>query len=180
MPKINEEQNKLDEDVKNTSDKVDELLNQIKEQNNLSDDELKTVKAMIEMAIKKGKKTKKQKILNIVKKFFFKAFILYIVSLIVFGFLFSFLALNNNLEIFVIALIVGFILSLYELLPSLVKNSNPKLYIVLLVLIIFNFCLLNNLYTVFNGWYIWIMFFIAVELIYGLIAYYIVNRRISL
>lgn len=185
MPEMNEQEKKekLEEEktVKNENDsqeeKINAFLKQMQEENNLTQEELATVRLMLENTLRKRMKSKKRRFLNGLKRFLYKTFILYIISLIVFGFLFTFLALDNKLEIFLVSIVIGVVLSIFEMLPSLIKGSKPKAYILLFILIIANFCLLNNLYMVFIDWFMWIIYFVAVELLYGVIVFYNFRKK---
>lgn len=182
MPDINEDRNdekkEINETDKEQKEKINEFLNQIQQEDRLNDEELKAVRDMIENIINKKKNIKKShRFFKAIKSFFIKTLILYVLGLVAFGLLFSFVALNNKYEIFIIAIIIGAILSIYEILPSLFRKSDPKAFIILFIAIVVNFCLLNNVYTVFDSWFWCVIYLLAVEILYALIMFYRIRKK---
>lgn len=118
-----------------------------------------------------------KRILTFLLTFAIHFVILYIISLVCFGFFMDLIVVNKHL-IFLIATFIGVILTLFEVIP---RNPYRKHFIVfnllLFISIIAIACTVNyGLMPIFKFSSIWIIYLVFVEMIYTLFEYSLTRK----
>lgn len=175
MPK--NKRKKLTEDEEK---KIKEMLDDLTSNNEVSEDERQIMESLLEKLIVRKKESKLKRVLRMLQALGIKLIILYIISLILSGFFISGIVLVDKLQIFIVALIVSFLLTIFEALPIFLSNKGSKSYLLLFGIIIINVCLSNTIFPVFEHAYYWAFFLIALEVCYAVFMSYIFRRRFAI
>lgn len=173
MPKNNQEKRKKAEQDLNS------FLEKLKHSDNMDEDELKELGDLLHNVIVENRFSLKKRVLCFLKLFFTKFMIKYLISILVFGLLMSNI-LINKFDIFYISIGISFFLTLLEILPMLSHKVYPISYSIVFILTIVNFCLFNNIYSIFQFSSLWIVYFLILELFYCLVITTLIRRKILL
>lgn len=160
--------------------KIQSMLDELTSNNEVTEEERHIMEELLQNLILRKKESKFKRFIKLIKALGIKLVILYIISLILCGFFISGIVLPDKLQIFIVALIISFGLTIFEALPMLLKNKGSKSYLLLFGVIIINVCLLNNIFPVFKYAYYWAFFLIALEFCYAVFISYIFKKRFAL
>jgi hypothetical protein len=171
MPK----KDKLEEKKK----EIEKLLTEIK--NGASDvtkSEIEELEALLTSLIERECAPLWKKILLWVGSFLFHLSLMYVISMLVFGFYYDAVALPNKWLIFLVGGIISFILSIYGMFPrNPFREHFISINIMILMLIIMGIYILNrDIYPVFNTSMVWVFYIITDIAIYYLFDFFILKK----
>jgi len=162
---------------KNEDEKIEELLQELKDDSDVSYEDLDKLRSMLKNSSLDLKKSKLFRVKLAIKRFILSSLLLYIISMLTFGFLFSWIKLENIFWLFGASGIVSMALAFFEVLPSIIKNKHPLFYISSFLILVVIFCITNDLFMIFDRGIMWAIHLIIVEVAYAVIIFCIYRRK---
>jgi hypothetical protein len=155
-------------------EELKEYLKQISEKDSLSNEDAERLTNMIDELVF-GSKT--ERIISLMAAFILKFVILYIVALIASAFFLEEFLLDRY-YIFLIDGGIAFLLTIAEMMVGVFKHAGIKAFVFSLIAIASMALVFNYLIPTFTFGSVWIIYLIVIEVIYNLLMFTIVKKKL--
>lgn len=168
--------NNLDENKKK---EIEKLLAEIKQgAPDVTKQEIEELETLLESIIEEQNKPLWKKLLFGLRSFSIHLVLLYLISMMVFGFFIDQVALQNKWLIFIVGLVVAFLLTVFEEIPrNPFRRHFISINIMLFVLLLMALYIVNrDIYTVFNFSMVWVFYIVIDVIIYILFDSFVLKK----
>ena len=155
-------------------EELKEYLKQISEKDSLSNEDAERLTNMIDELVF-GSKT--ERIISLMTAFILKFIILYIVALIASAFFLNEFLLDRY-YIFLIDAGIAFLLTIAEMMVGVFKRAGLKAFVFSVISIGLMAIVYNYIIPTFTFGSVWIIYLIVIEVIYNLLMYTIVKKKL--
>ena len=155
-------------------EELKEYLKQISEKDSLSNEDAERLTNMIDELVF-GSKT--ERIISLMTAFILKFIILYIVALIASAFFLNEFLLDRY-YIFLIDAGIAFLLTIAEMMVGVFKRAGLKAFVFSVISIGLMAIVYNHIIPTFTFGSVWIIYLIVIEVIYNLLMYTIVKKKL--
>ncbi len=155
-------------------EELKEYLKQISEKDSLSNEDAERLTNMIDELVF-GSKT--ERIISLMTAFILKFIILYIVALIASAFFLNEFLLDRY-YIFLIDAGIAFLLTIAEMMVGVFKRAGLKAFVFSVISIGLMEIVYNYIIPTFTFGSVWIIYLIVIEVIYNLLMFTIVKKKI--
>ncbi len=155
-------------------EELKEYLKQISEKDSLSNEDAERLTNMIDELVF-GSKT--ERIISLMTAFILKFIILYIVALIASAFFLNEFLLDRY-YIFLIDAGIAFLLTIAEMMVGVFKRAGLKAFVFSVISIGLMAIVYNYIIPTFTFGSVWIIYLIVIEVIYNLLMFTIVKKKI--
>lgn len=171
MPKHNMEK-------KDEKDRLASFLKEMNQKEEISEEEMKELNALIQQAILK-RSGKKALFIRYLRLFSFQFILFFLISVLSFSFFLSHVVLSNKYYIFYAALAISFLFTFIEGVAAILSKRSIVLYGIALLLMVVDFCILNQMLPVFDFTSLWVVYFIVFVVLYGFFVSYLFKRKLK-
>ncbi len=158
-----------------SKEELKEYLKELSEKDSLSNEEADRLTDMIDKLVFG---TRTERILGALARFVFKFIIFYVVSLIASAFFLEQFLLDRY-YIFLIDGAIAFLLSTAEVMAGMFKNAGVKSFVISLIGIAIVAVIFNSIIPTFRFGSIWIIYLILIEVIYNLLMFTILKKKLK-
>lgn len=140
--------------------------------------EIEELENMLAEILEDDNRSPIKKVFGQILSFIIHTAVMYVAALLVFGFFFPALSVENKFLIFLFAGIISLVLVIFERVPrNPFREHFISINLIIFAIIVVGFCIINkDVFRVFSVSAIWIFYLVSVEAIYLLIEHTILKK----
>lgn len=169
---MSENNNKKNDDK---TEEIEKLFNEIKENGNLSDDDLNELKKSLDSLMKDD--SVGSLFFKFIKRLLVLFISIYVISTAGLGLLINSVALNNIGYIPLVSLGISVIFTIFKMIPFL--NKKIYIYIIPYILTIIIGCILNSKIYVFDFDIVWVIYIVLIEILFSVYTLCRIRKKYS-
>lgn len=169
MPKHNMEK-------KDEKDRLTSFLKEMNQKEEISEEEMKELNELIQQAILK-RSSRKAVFFRYLRLFSFQLILFFLISVLSFSFFLNHVVLTNKFHIFYAALAISLLFTFIEGVAAVLSKRSIILYGIALLLMVVDFCILNQMLPIFDFTSLWVIYFIVFVILYGFFISYLFKRK---